>query len=522
MCGAVARRDHARAVGLRGRPERRRRHLRLVRRPPRRPRVPRGGRAPRHLAARPPLRAGGRAGGRRARARRARLGERQPLGAGRPRPQRRDRRAHARHARRPTSTARCVEATAFGARKIVETFEDAGVPVDDFVVAGGLLKNQFVMQIYADVLRRPLHLIGSDQGPALGSAIHAAVAAGAHPDVRAAAAAMGKLERDAYAPGRRRGRRLRRAVHALHARCTTTSAATTTTSCTGCGGRSESSSIERGRPPARRRRHPRRRRARARAGRRREPRPRRGGRAVRLRPALVRRGRDRRRAGWPARSCSATSSRAWSRAGRSTGAASRSTRRCRAGAASAAGRATRTCARTSSSPATATATAACASTWPGRPRRCTRCRTSMDGVDRRDARAAGRRASTRFDLGHVHARRRRGGRRLRADRAAADPGRAGRGRARDARRRSARPPARGGRAGAGAELVAAPEDVPAGADVDVAFEVAGTDEAVDLAHAGRPAGRARRARRHPGRRPHLVPRLARPPQGPDDRDGRGG
>ena len=110
-----------------------------------------------------------------------------------------------------------VEATAFGARKIVETFEDAGVPVDDFVVAGGLLKNRFVMQIYADVLRRPLHLIGSDQGPALGSAIHAAVAAGAHPDVRAAAAAMGKLERDAYAPDAARGRRLRRAVHALHA-----------------------------------------------------------------------------------------------------------------------------------------------------------------------------------------------------------------------------------------------------------------------------------------------------------------
>ena len=43
---------------------------------------------------------------------------------------------------------------------------------------------------------------------------------------------------------------------------------------------------------------------------------------------------------------------------------------------------------------------------------------------------------------------------------------------------------------AGAELVAAPEDVPAGADVDVAFEVAGTDEAVDLADAGGAAGRA--------------------------------
>jgi L-ribulokinase len=93
-----------------------------------------------------------------------------------------------------------VEATAFGARKIVETFEAAGVPVQDFVVAGGLLKNPFVMQIYADVLRRPLHLIGSDQGPALGSAIHAAVAAGAYDDVRAADDAMGRLERDAYAP----------------------------------------------------------------------------------------------------------------------------------------------------------------------------------------------------------------------------------------------------------------------------------------------------------------------------------
>jgi L-ribulokinase len=93
-----------------------------------------------------------------------------------------------------------VEATAFGARTIVEAFEAAGVPVEDFVVAGGLLKNPFVMQIYADVLRRPLHLIGSDQGPALGSAIHAAVAAGLHPDIHAASATMGKLERDAYAP----------------------------------------------------------------------------------------------------------------------------------------------------------------------------------------------------------------------------------------------------------------------------------------------------------------------------------
>jgi L-ribulokinase len=56
------------------------------------------------------------------------------------------------------------------------------------------------MQIYADVLRRPFSVASSEQAPALGSAIHAAVAAGAYPDVAAAAEAMGKVERDVYQP----------------------------------------------------------------------------------------------------------------------------------------------------------------------------------------------------------------------------------------------------------------------------------------------------------------------------------
>jgi L-ribulokinase len=93
-----------------------------------------------------------------------------------------------------------VEATAFGTRTIVETFNNAGLPVRDFVVAGGLLKNAFVMQIYADVLDMPLHLLDAAHGPALGSAIHAAVAAGAYPSVQAASAAMGRQRRDAYLP----------------------------------------------------------------------------------------------------------------------------------------------------------------------------------------------------------------------------------------------------------------------------------------------------------------------------------
>lgn len=74
------------------------------------------------------------------------------------------------------------------------------MPVGELVVAGGLIKNKLLMQIYSDVTRRPLSVAGSDQGPALGSAIHAAVAAGAYPDVHAASAAMGAKKEGAFVP----------------------------------------------------------------------------------------------------------------------------------------------------------------------------------------------------------------------------------------------------------------------------------------------------------------------------------
>jgi L-ribulokinase len=96
-----------------------------------------------------------------------------------------------------------LESTAFGARRIVEAFNASGVPVEEFIVVGGLLRNPFLMQIYCDVLRLPISIITSGQGPALGSAIHAAVAAGAYPTVREAAAAMGRVERAAYTPNPR-------------------------------------------------------------------------------------------------------------------------------------------------------------------------------------------------------------------------------------------------------------------------------------------------------------------------------
>jgi L-ribulokinase len=93
-----------------------------------------------------------------------------------------------------------LEATAFGTRVIVEAFEAHGVPVTELVVAGGLIKNKLLMQIYSDVTRRPLSVAGSEQGAALGAAIHAAVAAGAYPDIQAASAAMGAKTVGAFAP----------------------------------------------------------------------------------------------------------------------------------------------------------------------------------------------------------------------------------------------------------------------------------------------------------------------------------
>jgi L-ribulokinase len=94
-----------------------------------------------------------------------------------------------------------IEATAYGTREIIEAFEGRGVPVNDIVAAGGLPeKNKLLMQIYADVTGREFKLAGSSQAPALGSAMHAAVAAGVYPDIDAAAEKMGKLKDEVVRP----------------------------------------------------------------------------------------------------------------------------------------------------------------------------------------------------------------------------------------------------------------------------------------------------------------------------------
>ena len=94
-----------------------------------------------------------------------------------------------------------IEATAFGTREIIEAFEARGVEVRELVAAGGLPeKNALLRQIYADVTGRTFKLSGSAQAPALGAAMHAAVAAGIYPDIHAAAEKMGKLKAEVVKP----------------------------------------------------------------------------------------------------------------------------------------------------------------------------------------------------------------------------------------------------------------------------------------------------------------------------------
>lgn len=72
-----------------------------------------------------------------------------------------------------------IESTAYGTRMIIDTFEENGVKVEKLYACGGISqKNPFLMQVYADVLKREIRIARSTQTPALGSAMFGAVAAG--------------------------------------------------------------------------------------------------------------------------------------------------------------------------------------------------------------------------------------------------------------------------------------------------------------------------------------------------------
>ena len=98
-----------------------------------------------------------------------------------------------------------IEATAFGTRAIIDAFEANDVAVNEVVACGGLPeRNRLLMQIYADVTGREFKVAASSQTPALGSAMFAAVAAGAalggYDSVVEAAAKMARLQETSYRP----------------------------------------------------------------------------------------------------------------------------------------------------------------------------------------------------------------------------------------------------------------------------------------------------------------------------------
>jgi L-ribulokinase len=98
-----------------------------------------------------------------------------------------------------------IEATAYGTRMIVDTFQKNGVPIHELVACGGLPeKNKLLMQIYADVTGREIKVSASKQTPALGSAMFGAVAAGkaagGYDSIYAAAQTMAHLKADTYKP----------------------------------------------------------------------------------------------------------------------------------------------------------------------------------------------------------------------------------------------------------------------------------------------------------------------------------
>ena len=98
-----------------------------------------------------------------------------------------------------------IEATAYGTRMIIESFENAGVPVDNIVLSGGIpLKNKMLVQVYSDICNREIKICGSSNASALGAAILGAAAASeqmtGYKNANEVAAALGKINDEVYVP----------------------------------------------------------------------------------------------------------------------------------------------------------------------------------------------------------------------------------------------------------------------------------------------------------------------------------
>jgi L-ribulokinase len=94
-----------------------------------------------------------------------------------------------------------VEAICFGSKRIVDRFSEEGVKIENVIGLGGVAKkSELVMQTMADVLNMPIKVASSEQAPALGAAMYAAVAAGIYADTQSAIRAMGNGFDKIYEP----------------------------------------------------------------------------------------------------------------------------------------------------------------------------------------------------------------------------------------------------------------------------------------------------------------------------------
>lgn len=86
-----------------------------------------------------------------------------------------------------------AEATCFGAKAIVDRFNEEGVPVKGLIGLGGVAKKSpFIMQMMADSMNMPIRIHRSEQTCALGAAMFAATAAGLYKQVEEAMESMGQ------------------------------------------------------------------------------------------------------------------------------------------------------------------------------------------------------------------------------------------------------------------------------------------------------------------------------------------
>lgn len=98
-----------------------------------------------------------------------------------------------------------IEATAFGTRIIIETFQKNGLPIDELYACGGMPhKDKLLMQIYADVTGREIKVASSRQASALGAAMFGAIAAGSeaggYDSIEDAVTHMASIEKKTYLP----------------------------------------------------------------------------------------------------------------------------------------------------------------------------------------------------------------------------------------------------------------------------------------------------------------------------------